>query len=576
MKRHDFEAAVLRYQLEAKARPKWYRTKVSGMAMLGYIYLGGIIVALLITLVAIGAMGIKAPLLAIKLGIVPVILLFAVMRSLWVKLTPPEGEVITRRDAPELFKRLDDMATQLQCARVHRVLITDELNAALVQHPRLGILGFYRNYIICGLPLMMAMTRREFESVLAHELAHLSHGDGRFGAWIYRVNLTWQQLGERIARSGGGWLFSRFYDWWMPRFQAQSFVLRRQEEYLADEAAVKIAGVRPAGDALLLLHTASEEARMKFWDTIQKRSHTEPTPPSDIFTLYARSLRDRTDEVLLQRSIREALGQSTDLVDTHPALRERLVAMKYLHPQTPIDSVTVPTSPGRTAAEELLGAALTTLLAKYDQRWQKPIEEKWKSSYDSAQLDLRELAELEAKSDSLDVDQQLRLARLIEGYRDRAVAFNRVRDLAAAHPEHPGAAYVLGAMMLDERNIEGIPLIEQAMQTEAGFVRPGCDLLYAHYTRTGQSEAARSIAERAMQASEADDQAQQERLTWPPALHLKPHDLSDELIQPLLDWLRQDPQVKTAYLVRREVTLRPDVPAYMLAIVPKIGFLSFD
>jgi hypothetical protein len=55
--------------------------------------------------------------------------------------------------------------------RFHHVLVTDDFNAAVVQAPRLGLFGWYRNYLLIGLPLAKALTVEQFKAVLAHEFA---------------------------------------------------------------------------------------------------------------------------------------------------------------------------------------------------------------------------------------------------------------------------------------------------------------------------------------------------------------------------------------------------------------------
>src|SRR5207249_200161 len=113
------------------------------------------------------------------------------------------------------------------------VLLTDDFNAAAAQRPRLGIFGWQENYLLLGLPLMLALTPGQFRSVVAHELGHLSGNHGKFGGWIYRINRTWEQLVERMtqSRSWVSGIFTKFFGWYMPFFEAYSFVLRRQQEY---------------------------------------------------------------------------------------------------------------------------------------------------------------------------------------------------------------------------------------------------------------------------------------------------------------------------------------------------------
>ena len=48
---------------------------------------------------------------------------------------------------------IDKLRRELGTRRFDQVLITDELNAGVVESPRLGLFGLYRSYLLIGLPL---------------------------------------------------------------------------------------------------------------------------------------------------------------------------------------------------------------------------------------------------------------------------------------------------------------------------------------------------------------------------------------------------------------------------------------
>src|SRR5262249_54354082 len=154
---------------------------VLALATLGYGYLSVLIVGLLCLIAVFGLMLKHAPALGVKLILLPGALLVVVLRSLWVRLEPPAGEVLRRREAPGLFTRVEQLCRRLRAPRVHRVIVTEDFNAAVTQVPRLGVLGWHRNYLLLGLPLLKCLTVEQLEAVLAHELGHLSGGHARLG-----------------------------------------------------------------------------------------------------------------------------------------------------------------------------------------------------------------------------------------------------------------------------------------------------------------------------------------------------------------------------------------------------------
>jgi Zn-dependent protease with chaperone function len=68
---------------------------------------------------------------------------------------------------------IDEICAQLHTPPVHHVVLEDNLNAGMLQFPRLGVLGWEQNYLFIGLPLMQVNSVDQLRSVLAHEIAHL-------------------------------------------------------------------------------------------------------------------------------------------------------------------------------------------------------------------------------------------------------------------------------------------------------------------------------------------------------------------------------------------------------------------
>src|SRR5579871_4879806 len=94
MEQEKFEALIERMEQFAIDRPAAYRRRVYGLAMLGYGYLFFVVMVLLalFVLALMSILYLKG--FAVKLILVIGALLFAVVRSLGVKQTAPEGQTI--------------------------------------------------------------------------------------------------------------------------------------------------------------------------------------------------------------------------------------------------------------------------------------------------------------------------------------------------------------------------------------------------------------------------------------------------------------------------------------------------
>jgi len=92
----------------------------------------------------------------IKLLVLLLIPAWVIVRSLWVTFPPPQGLRLNRHQVPHLFALVDELASKLQAPRFHNILLIQEINAAVIQIPRFGILGWQKNYGSTGSNMLMA------------------------------------------------------------------------------------------------------------------------------------------------------------------------------------------------------------------------------------------------------------------------------------------------------------------------------------------------------------------------------------------------------------------------------------
>lgn len=87
MNQEQYEALVGKLEHESVHRPGVYRAKLSAMALLGYGYIGGILGLLLAVLALLILMATQrsGAMIALKLGIVLVPLIWAVVRAMVVR-----------------------------------------------------------------------------------------------------------------------------------------------------------------------------------------------------------------------------------------------------------------------------------------------------------------------------------------------------------------------------------------------------------------------------------------------------------------------------------------------------------
>lgn len=564
MDEQDFRRLVADYEHDSRHDPRGFAWRTAAMAVLGYAAIVGTLIGTAFGL----AWGfdelltgrVRAWKVLVVIGCAS--LLVSLLRAVWMRQNPPHGIVITAKDAPRLFELLRKLAKRTGAPRPDRVLLDGELNAAVVQQPRLGLLGWHRNDLILGLPLMMGLTTKQFAAVLAHEFGHLQGAHGKLGAWVYRTRRSWVMLAQsrQSVRWGGNIadaVLAFFFRHFFPRFNARAFVLSRQQEVEADRVAHALVGAQPAAEGLLAIELQARWLHEVFWPQVYRRAVAAASPER------ARPYREMRQ--LLPQSLRharagewlgEALKRLPDAGDTHPSLRDRieLAGVKAALPAVPV----------APAADTLLLESVDTWLKRLDERWRVEIAPAWseRHRYAKAQRHLVEELETARREAPIDPDDHLlwaRAARLLDG---DAAEQSVLRRMIEDHPDHVGARHELGMLLVDA--------VDPALRSE------GAELLRG-VAEAGSNPWALSAARRRETWLAATDRFD-ELKTWRTLLrrreeegeaawhalhdfdgtqHFEPSGLGRRALRPLQDLLRGEKAVGRAFVVRKSDAAAP-------------------
>jgi Zn-dependent protease with chaperone function len=569
MTHDEFELLVKRLESAAAADPRGYRRKLGALAILGYAYIAGVLALLLVAtgaIVWLATLSAAALLLVKQVGWAFLVLACMVLRAMWIRFEEPEGRLLERIDFPELFEAIEDLRACARAPALDAVLLTNDFNAAVVQHPRFGLLGGVRNYLVLGLPLMHALAPEEFKAVIAHEFGHLSGSHGRFGAWIYRLRAGWTRLLAALQedRHWGTRLFTRFFNWYAPVFSAYSFVQARQQEYEADRMSVKAVGASAAASALLRVNVQDDFLGEKFWPAILKRAETDPLPTMSPFAMLGRALKQGGPPSAVQQWLGKSLQQRTGYDDTHPCLVDRLRAIgvePYL-----------PARISRNAADVLLGRGALAVQREMDEKWRLGIKAWWNERHQYATTARTRLAELERKSmiGSLTDDDLWNRARYTEEFGSADAALEIYSKLIARNAQHVGALFHRGQLLLSRDESRGIDDLSVAIQIDGSLEQPACELVARFFRRIGQDAQARPYQLRYWELEERAELARRERSTARLNDTFAPHALGPSDLAVLCEELSRVGGVRRAYLVRKQVSIDPQIPLYVLGVVSDV------
>lgn len=564
----QFEALVARLEKQASAHPSLYKIKLGAFASLGYVYIAAALVVLLAAvagMLAILAMG-KAFIFA-KVLIPLVVLIGVVFRSLWVTLHAPQGLELRRQDYPALFEAIDAIRRFARAPRVHAVLLTNEVNASVSQVPRLGLFGWQKNYLVIGLPLMQILSADEFKAVLAHEFGHLSGAHGRFGAWIYRIRLSWARLAERLEKnsSWGRFMFVPFFEWYAPTFAAYSFVQARRQEYEADQLAARTAGASAVATSLVRLNLKSQDLANAFWPSILSAADSAAQPPELPYSSLL--LPDRRAFVgEPHERLSHALEQNTSAADTHPCLRERLAALA-LEPE-------VPPPVAESAATVLFGRKLDDLVAHFDNEWARDVSAWWRSRHEHVTASRAKLAAFAARDATKLNDVELyEYALLVEEFDDPVKAFDLYRTLVLERGARRGAKFAYARHLLQRGDESAIRMLDEVMIEAPEFTLGACELIVSHLRAHGRDSETQPFVKRYLERRGVEQQMRAERESIKVTDKWLPPTLPPVSLAKLTERLKRHPDVKMAFLVRKQLP-ENQVPLHVVGVLRRSGFLG--
>ncbi len=543
---------VERLNAAASASPRRYRLRVLAWIGLGYAIIGTLLATALLFSAGVIALIVFSrawPLL--KFVWIPLLFSWVIGRAMFVRLEPPSGRELRRHEAPRLFAVIDLIRERLRVPALDAVLLAVEMNAGVVETPRLGGLFGWRRHLVIGLPLLLTLAPDEMKAVLAHELGHLSGRHGRLAAWSWRVRVTWSNILASIDARRGRIvrMLQKLVHWYAERLMLITLVLARKHELAADDASAELTSRETAARALAWVAVSSQLVERRFWEPLWERVGSDPQPPRNPID----DLRRRRDEVLappFEDVLATELQRHTAIDDTHPALLARL---EHLGIPAPVIGL-VP----RCAADDLLGRTTAALIVEVDREWRDVMRPQWEQRH-------RELAEARTRVaepvalDAAETDDSAlhqKAAALVDLGRD-AEALPIYETLLGRNGADAAAAFHVGRILVQRGNLEGVRHLSNAMQRDWTLVLPSCELAYAALREQGRERDAHEWSKRHDQQMQLLETARQEAGTLNLSDDLAQSQFSEEKQAAILAACREAKWVNTVWLARKNLTTLP-------------------
>ena len=317
-------------------------------------------------------------------------------------------------DAPDLFAFIDRLGGE----RITTIALTDQLNAGCATAA-----GQMVRELRLGWPLLDRLCVAELEAILAHELAHATSLGSRVWrglAWLVAVLKGLEAAVDRGHRTRIDACHNAVRAFRVA-VERRWFRLSRQCEFNADAVAARRVSPEVLATALI---------RIALLDVVMVRQSNDPSE---------RAMTGAADLV-------RVLNDPRRVFDTHPTLAERLRALGVSAALPPVVT---------QSAATLLGPALEGATRAFTEA--REISSR------------RQGLELPPaiSSETRDLESSLTAAKALWQRDGAAKAAERLRQIAAEHPESARAQFLLGRALLDGGDDQGVAAIERAIALDA-------------------------------------------------------------------------------------------------------------
>ena len=250
---------------------------------------------------------------------------FGLVQALRTRLTPSDGPRLSRHEQPGLWRLVDELAAIARTRPPDEITLVPEINAAVCEDAKSFGLRPGKRYMMIGLPLLAGLNVAELRSVLAHELGHYGGGHTRLLAISYRGAETLRRTVSRLDSGIARWILQGYARLYLLLSRSAN----RTQELQADAYSVAAAGRVVAAGALRRVAVLDQMWEMFVGRMVRLAGLAERTPDILLgFRAFCGHPEQRRIIDELQAHVLDS--ESSSLFDSHPTLRQRIVAMRAM------------------------------------------------------------------------------------------------------------------------------------------------------------------------------------------------------------------------------------------------------
>jgi hypothetical protein len=404
------------------------------------------------------------------------------------------------------------------------------------------------------------------------------------------MRMRWAQICQTLMQDQSILLVptGAFLNWYEPTFLVMTQVEARKQEREADLLSAQIAGADAVARSFLSIEARAHLADNEAIETIFLNYPIEKTPPADLYNRVSDSLAGPIeDKHKMKAALEQCLKTEASPFDTHPATKERITLSEKVKEalQLPFDEQAdkleelfqLSSPAANPAAPAIFGKQLQKAINLVNREWQIGAEIFWEQRYLMHLRANETLIRMEKKKleESLTLNERHEEAKSIRILKGLTASLPLYRDIRRDFPEDADTLYWIGFITLHKNNdASELDALERAARESENFGTDACLLLISHYRGKDDLSKAKEFEDLIEKHSQSNIEKNNERSALSETDRFKAARVSSEELESIIRQLKKVKDLKSAYLVEKQLTINPEDRCFVIFLRFKIDFDS--
>lgn len=287
-------------------------------------------------------------------------------RVITIRPVPAVGFTMPETKIPKVYALVEKLQSHFKRPTIHRIIITANYELDIIKTPQWMLPIWSKNTLIIGLPLMLCLSPKQFEHMMARRIGQFSKQNNPVTNWLYQLRGIWEQYTYIYSKqkSPENKILKWFFMIYASIYKSISVYAARTDELNADTYAMEMY----QHDEICEMITADAVCRWylkkKFWPAIDKvaavKTEVSLKPYRKLATVISGNLNAENITGLKRLAMKHVPGRS----DTLPSLKIRLANIGHDVPQ-------MFENKGDNASVHFLGASENGAINLMDKLWFK-------------------------------------------------------------------------------------------------------------------------------------------------------------------------------------------------------------